>query len=142
MVANFLKFLEYEKRYSAHTIIAYEKDLQQLFGFLRTTFEITDYKDILHPHLRSWIVQLMENGIGPKSINRKIATLKSYFKFLQGREFISKNPATRLKPLKTGRQLPAFVRENDINQLLDHLSEISVAVYRDNIHIRRFNHCG
>ncbi len=121
MVENFLKYLEFEKRYSKHTLAAYQKDLDQLYEFLSSTFEISDPVDVLHPHLRSWVVQLVDKGISPKSINRKIATLKSYFKFLMGREFISKNPAGRLKPLKTEKNLPTFVKESEMTNLLTNL---------------------
>lgn len=134
MVENFLKFLEFEKRYSKHTITAYQKDLQQLQAFLETTFEIGNPAEIKHPHLRSWIVQLMEDGILPKSINRKIATLKSYFKFLLGRDYIKSNPATRLKPLKTGRQLPEFIKETEMTTLLDQIEfDASFSGIRDKI---------
>lgn len=121
MVSNFLKFLQYEKRYSDHTITAYQKDLQQFHEFLLDTFEISDDSDVKHPHLRSWVVHLVECDINPKSINRKIATLKSYFKFLQAREFTDHNPATRLKPLKTDKPLPSFVQEGEMVMLLDQM---------------------
>ncbi len=119
MVDSFLKFLQHEKRYSDHTLTAYRKDLDQLRDFLSVTFEIHSDDDVIHPHLRSWIVHLVENGISTRSVNRKIATLKSYFKFLQGRAFIEKNPARRLKPLKTDRQLPSFVKESEMVRLMD-----------------------
>ena len=73
MVDSFLKYLRYEKRYSEHTLTAYEKDLEQFTQFLQETFEIDDLTEVKHPHLRSWIVELMEAGIAPGSINRKIA---------------------------------------------------------------------
>lgn len=119
MIDSFLKYLRYEKRYSEHTLTAYEKDLEQFTHFLADTFEMEDTHEVRHPHLRSWIVELMEAGIAPGSINRKIATLKSYYKFLLGREYISTNPTGRLKPLKSEKRLPSFVRENEMVTLLD-----------------------
>lgn len=115
----FLKHLQFEKRYSAHTLAAYEEDLKQFHNFLQLTFEIAEPETVKHVHIRSWVVQLMEEGIQPRSVNRKIACLKSYFKFLLRREYITQNPATRIKPLKTEKPLPAFVKESDMSRLLD-----------------------
>jgi integrase/recombinase XerC len=119
MVQNFLRFLNHEKRYSVHTLTAYEEDLNQFNSFLETTFEINDPIEVRHSHLRSWIVELMDQELSPRSVNRKIAALKSYFKFLCAREYLDKNPATRLKPLKTDKKLPSFVKENEMVVLLD-----------------------
>lgn len=119
MVDQFLRYLTYEKRYSPHTLVAYEDDLDQLFDFIKETFEISEPKEIRHMHLRSWVVSMIDAGISPRSVNRRIACLKSYFKFLQVREYLTKNPASRLKPLKTDKKLPTFVREGEMIKLLD-----------------------
>ena len=119
MLESFLKFLEFEKRSSIHTITSYGEDLRQLQAFLASAFEITDFTDVQHSHLRNWVIELMEDGISANSINRKIASVKSFYKFLKSREYLSTNPASRLKPLKTEKRLPAFVQENDLMQLLD-----------------------
>ncbi len=119
MVSNFLRFLQYEKRYSQHTINAYRKDLSQFFEFSELTFEIVKPEEVRHPHLRSWVVHLVDKGISSKSVNRKIATLKSFFKFLNSRELVDSNPASRLKPLKTEKKIPSFVQENEMVRLLD-----------------------
>lgn len=118
MVTNFLKYLSYEKRSSQHTITAYEEDLKQLQEFLSDTFEIEDHREIKHAHLRNWIIHLMENELSPVSINRKIACLKSYFKFLLSREYVDSNPASRLRPLKTEKRLPSFVKSTEMEELL------------------------
>ncbi|MBV6643877.1 MAG: tyrosine-type recombinase/integrase [Cyclobacteriaceae bacterium] len=121
MIINFLKFLQFEKRYSEHTLKAYREDLNQLLLFLESTFEINDLSKAEHSYLRSWVVDLMERSITPRSINRKIATLKSFYKFLLAREFITKNPASRLRPLKTDKPLPTFFREGEMTTLLDQI---------------------
>ncbi len=121
MVESFLKYLSSEKRYSVHTIDAYRKDLAQVKEFLQKDFEIELVEDAKHVHLRAWVVHLMEAGISPKSVNRKIATLKSLFKFLLGRELVESNPTTKLKPLKTDKELPTFLKEGEIVKLLDQL---------------------
>jgi integrase/recombinase XerC len=121
MVDSFLKYLQYEKRFSPHTVSAYANDLSQLSDFLSSTFEITDLRDVRHPHLRGWVVHLMDNGNSPKSVNRRIATLKSFYKFMLRRESMEANPAGRLKPLKTAKELPNFVKEPEMNLMLDQL---------------------
>lgn len=122
MPKNFLKHLEVEKRYSPHTLTAYQEDLHQFFGFLAKTFEISDPAEVKHVHLRNWVAELVEAGIKPRSVNRKMACLKSYFKFLLVRGIISQNPANRLKPLKTEKALPTFVKEGDMSRLLDQIN--------------------
>ncbi|MEP1563541.1 MAG: tyrosine-type recombinase/integrase [Ekhidna sp.] len=119
MVETFLKYLSFEKRYSKHTLEAYGKDLNQFSGFLEKDFEIQDLSKVKHAQIRGWIVQLMDEGLSPKSVNRKIATLKSFYKFLLGREFVESNPTSQIKPLKTEKDLPAFVKEEEITNLLD-----------------------
>lgn len=122
MILSFLKYLRYEKRYSDHTLSAYERDLSQLSDFLLKEFDITDFADVDHAHLRNWIVQLIESGVSPQTVNRKIATLKSFHKFLLSRDYITSNPASRLKPLRTEKKLPNFVRENEMVVLLDQVA--------------------
>lgn len=119
MIDQFLRYLTFEKRYSQHTLTAYEDDLNQFKSFLKFTFEIDNPEDAAHMHLRSWIVSLSDQGLTATSINRKIACLKSFYKFLQSREYLHKNPASRLKPLKTAKKLPSFVKENEMVKLLD-----------------------
>lgn len=119
MVETFLKYLSFEKRYSQHTVDAYRKDLLQYSEYLDAEFEISDLKEVKHIHLRGWVVRLMDNELSPKSVNRKIATLKSFYKFLLAREYIPLNPATQIKPLKTPKDLPSFVKEEEITDLLD-----------------------
>ena len=121
MVKAFLKYLSSEKRYSRHTIQAYEKDLVQFSSFLSKEYEIQDLEESKHIHLRDWVVSLMEQDLSPRSVNRKIATLKSYYKFLLARDFIESNPATKLKPLKTSKDLPTFLKEDEISKMLDNL---------------------
>ncbi|MEO9476900.1 MAG: tyrosine-type recombinase/integrase [Cyclobacteriaceae bacterium] len=122
MIDSFLKFLEYEKRFSQHTLTAYQRDLKQFKSYLLETYELEDFLQANHAILRSWIVSLTESGVSPTTVNRKIATLKSVFKFLQSREYIDQNPASRLKPLKTEKKLPSFVRENEMVDLLDEIN--------------------
>lgn len=122
MIDSFLKFLQYEKRFSQHTLTAYQRDLNQLKSYLLETYELEDFLQVNHAILRSWVVSLTESGVSPTTVNRKIATLKSFFKFLLSREYIDQNPAGRLKSLKTEKKLPSFVRESEMINLLDEIN--------------------
>jgi integrase/recombinase XerC len=119
MQESFLKYLQYEKRYSKHTLTSYKLDLGQLQVFLSDNHPDTNIQDANHSLLRGWIVSLVENGIQPKSINRKIASLRSFYKFLMRQQIITKDPTTKIKVLKTSKKLPQFVNEREMNLLLD-----------------------
>lgn len=121
MVESFVKYLQFEKRFSPHTVTAYSNDLDQLSQFLLKTFEISKIEEALHPHLRSWVVELMDKGVSARSVNRKIVSVKSFFKFLQKRELLETNPATKLKSLKVPKDLPNFVQEAEMDNLLDRM---------------------
>ena len=119
MVESFLKYIQYEKRVSKHTLLAYQNDLNQFTSFIQEVFpehkpETADYSII-----RSWIIHLVDSGIKPASVNRKIAGLKTFFKFLMRQEVIKKNPMTKLRVLKTKKRLPSFIKEGDMVNLLD-----------------------
>jgi len=122
MVESFIKYVQLEKRFSPHTITAYSKDLQQFSKFLVDTFEILEIEKAEHAQLRSWVVHLMDSGVTSRTVNRKIVSLKSFYKFLQRRECIEINPASRLKSLRVSKDLPNFVKEGEMDNLLDHLA--------------------
>ncbi|WP_276497697.1 tyrosine-type recombinase/integrase [Pontibacter litorisediminis] len=115
----FFKYLQYEKRYSPHTLTSYHTDLGQFAGYLKEVYQITDAAEADHTIIRSWILTLVQNNIKPRSINRKIACLRSYYRFLLAQERIKANPMLRIKAPKASKKLPAFVQEEPFNQLLD-----------------------
>lgn len=115
----FFKYLQYEKRYSPHTLTSYHTDLGQFSHYLLHTYEITDPAEADHTIIRSWILSLVQNDIQPRSINRKIACLRSYYKFILGQERITANPMLRIKAPKVSKKLPGFVPEEPFNNLLD-----------------------
>ena len=110
----FLKFLKFEKRLSIHTIKSYSIDLNQFIKFYQVYSKETNLKNVDHRSIRSWIVDLSLKKLSNRSINRKIATLKSFFKFLIKREFISINPTNKIQSLKTNSLLPKFIKEKDM----------------------------
>lgn len=123
MVSDFLKYIQYEKRYSPHTLTSYQTDLEQFSAFLEKEYQITQPQETSYSMIRSWIVQLAERGISPKSINRKIVSLRSYFKFLMRQGKITKDPTIKIKGPKVKKPLPVFVEEDKLISLLDKVRE-------------------
>jgi integrase/recombinase XerC len=119
MQESFLKYLKFEKRYSAKTIISYETDLRQFQNFLNKEFDKVASAEANHGIVRSWVVSLVESGIDSVSVNRKIACLRSYYKFLIKQEIIAQDPMAKIKILKTQKKLPHFVQEAEMVTLLD-----------------------
>lgn len=119
MIEQFLKYLQYEKRVSAHTTLAYQSDLEQFSKFLYDTYDNHPINAVTYGMVRSWIVQLVEAKLEETSINRKIASLKALYKFLMREQKIEKNPMQKVRVLKTQKRLPSFVQENNIADVLD-----------------------
>ncbi|MBI1779829.1 MAG: tyrosine-type recombinase/integrase [Sphingobacteriales bacterium] len=121
-IQSFLEYLRFEKRYSQHTIISYQNDLEQFFSFLSSQYDGIPLKSITHSIVRSWVVELMEDEIQAKSINRKISALRSFFKYQLKTGEIEKTPMTNIVAPKVSKRLPAFVNEQDTKQLMEALN--------------------
>ncbi len=119
MIESFLKYLQYEKRCSPHTLTSYETDLTQFNTFLQTSGEFKEPEGADFAAIRSWIVSLVDGGMSARSVNRKIATLRAYYKYLLKKGTISVDPTLKVKSLKTGKPLPPFVEESRLNHILD-----------------------
>lgn len=115
----YLKYIQYEKRYSNHTIVSYKNDLLQFQNYLSFSYPDTNIAEANQAMLREWIISLSEQGLKGSSINRKLVTLRSFFKFLMKRGIIEKNPASKIVSLKTNKNLPHFIRENDMELILN-----------------------
>ncbi len=120
MIDSFLKYLEYEKRFSRHSVISYQNDLGQLSSFIAQHYPETAVEEVNHAIIRDWLVHLSETGMSSRTINRKIITLRSFYKFLKRHGVIDKNPVLRIHALKTPKNLPQFIREGEMNLLMDH----------------------
>ncbi len=121
LLLQFLQYLEYQKRYSKHTVIAYQTDLQQFFVYAQAQFDIAEVADITSNILRSWLASLKDEETTAKTINRKISSIKSFFKFLQKQNLVSKNPTALIVAPKIPKRLANFVREEDMHTLLHHV---------------------
>src|SRR5438876_2014881 len=122
-IQSFLDYLRYEKRYSAHTLISYQTDLIDFFDFLETQFEKTSLKNINHNFIRSWLASLKNKGLIAKSLNRKISSLKSFFKYQLKIGAIETTPMANIISPKISKRLPVFVRENETKKLVESLSQ-------------------
>ncbi|MBT4881571.1 MAG: tyrosine-type recombinase/integrase [Flavobacteriales bacterium] len=117
---KFIIYLSSEKRFSEHTVKSYTTDLNQFTTFLADEFQITDDIDeVRFQIIRTWIASLLEKGVNPRSVNRKISTLKSYFKFLIREGVIVENPMMKVVAPKSKKRLPVFIEEDQIESLLN-----------------------
>lgn len=119
MKEEYLKYIQYEKRYSFHTITSYKNDLFQLQNFIESFYPDSKIIEANHAMLRDWIISLSERGLKESSINRKLVTLRSFFKFLLKRGVIEKNPTSKIYNLKTIKRLPNFIREDEMDLILE-----------------------
>lgn len=119
MIDSFLKYLQFEKRISQHTILAYQSDLSQLQQFIQKNFPEESIQHVDYGVVRMWIVSLVEEGHEPQTVNRKIAALRSFFKFLLREEVITKDPMTKIRVMKTRKKLPVFVKETEMTAVLN-----------------------
>jgi integrase/recombinase XerC len=115
----FLDYLRFEKRYSQHTLISYQTDLEQFFDFLQHQYGDTNVQSITASLIRSWLAELKSVDNSSKTINRKISTLKSFFRYLMKQGIIKQTPMTTIISPKAGKRLPAFVDEKSTDTLFE-----------------------
>jgi integrase/recombinase XerC len=117
---RFIQYIKFEKRYSPHTVSAYQSDLDQFVGFLNHPDQTVIHpQEISHYQIRNWMVELMNQGLTARSINRKIATLRKYFKFLVQEGVLTINPASKINTPKIPKHLPVVVEDARLTQMLD-----------------------
>ena len=118
----FLDYLRLERNYSERTIVSYGTDLREFEGYLEKTETELDFTKVHADVVRNWISELMDEGRTATSVNRKLSSLRSFYRFLLRRKEITVNPMLKIVGLKKKKPLPSFVREKDMNRLLDGLS--------------------
>lgn len=124
-IERFISYLEYEKRFSPHTVTAYRQDLNQFNDFL--TSDGLDILTITHQEVRIWMLSLMEQGSEAKTVNRKLSVLRSFYKFMQREELITGNPMVYIKAPRIPKRLPIVMDEQKMDSLLD-----NAAIFEDN----------
>lgn len=114
---EFLNYLRFEKRYSEHTIISYQTDLHQFFAYLTSQFDGPALPEVSTAIIRSWLTEQRAGGTTPISIKRKTSTLQSFFKYLMQKGVVQRSPLVGIIPPKTGKKLPQFVSEQEMQIL-------------------------
>jgi integrase/recombinase XerC len=122
MIESFLQYLRYEKNYSFHTVACYENDLLQ-FKELVSGDESFDPCSVDALIIRRWMVDLMRQNYSPRSVNRKLSSLKSFFKYLHKYAYIDSSPAKRISGPKVNKPLPNFVKEKEMDKLFSEQEE-------------------
>ena len=121
IIQPFLDYLKFEKRFSQHTILAYENDLTAFWDFIIIQYGELKPSEISHLYIRTWLASLKDAGMTAKSINRKISTLKSYFKYNMKVGELEQSPMVKIIAPKNEKRLPQFVADKDINTLFQHV---------------------
>ena len=117
----FLDYLKFQKRYSQHTIVSYQNDLEDFFDFIETQYGTLSLPEISATFIRTWLAELKLKKIASKSINRKISTLKSFFKYQLRKETITVTPMATIVSLKVSKRLPGFIEEKEIENLFNNV---------------------
>lgn len=123
LIAPFLEYLSLEKKYSVHTVTAYKNDLTSFSDFLITEYNQEELVDVNYPQIRSWIVSLVDSDISNRTINRKVSSLKSFYKFLQKSEQIEVNPLAKHKALKIAKKVQVPFTSKEIDAVINNINE-------------------
>jgi integrase/recombinase XerC len=122
IIQPFLNYLKFEKRYSRHTIISYQNDLTAFLDYLISTYGSYDVSTLTHLYIRSWLASLKDAGMTAKTINRKISTLKSFFKHAMKNGVVKQSPMAKIVAPKNEKRLPVYVEANNMSTLLTHVA--------------------
>lgn len=121
LITSFLEYLSLEKKYSVHTIKAYKRDLISFQNFCIESYQQEKISHIHYSQIRSWIVDLVENKVSNRSVNRKISSLKSFYKYLQKIKIIQNNPLSSHKALKTSKKIQVPFSIKEVNEVLSNI---------------------
>lgn len=140
--APFLDYLELEKKNSGHTITAYRADLLAFAEFISSTYQQEDLKDVNPSQIRSWIVELVEQGLSNISINRKISSLKAYYRFLLKTKQLEISPLAKHRALKTSRKLQVPFSETEVESALQQIPAEGFEELRNKLMVELFYSTG
>ena len=140
---KFLHYLKHEKRYSVHTLLSYSTDLKQFTNFLSSEFSVKSIRKVNFQLVRSWIAKLLNENISARSVNRKITTLKTYFRFLLQENLIKQSPMQKIISPKTSKRLPVFVEQVKMEKLLNEIDfGVGFLAQRDRLILELFYFTG
>ncbi|MBK9254587.1 MAG: tyrosine-type recombinase/integrase [Saprospiraceae bacterium] len=142
LVEKFIEYLKVEKKYSGLTLVAYTSDLTQFSDYCSSEYQVEIISGINHIYIRNWIVSLMTEGIASNSVNRKISGLRSYYKWLLKKGYVTVNPMLKVTGPKKTKRLPVTVQDVNIGRLLEEDIQLSkqseYAVARDQFIVELF----
>ena len=142
MFDKFISYLQFEKRYSEHTVMAYRQDLNAFVEFAEIK-KITEFTDLSSSFIRSWIVYLIEGGMKNKSVNRKLASLRTFYKWMRKDGLIDQSPMTKVQGPKNERHLPVFAKESELSpEILEGLFAHDFEGRRDALMLELFYQTG
>jgi len=118
-IDDFAAYLQNERRYSVHTLTAYTNDVAQFFTFISNQYKTEEAAEVNTPMVKSWIYDCMQQELNPRSVNRKLSSLNTYYKYLLRTGTLEKNPLATISGIKTSKRLYQWVEEKDMGKLLD-----------------------
>jgi len=119
---KYIDYLTFEKRFSAHTILAYHTDLDDFTGYLLSQYSISDPLQADHYIIRSWLISLIDRKISARSVNRKLSTLKSFYRYCQRQGALQVNPMLKVVAPRVSKQLPVFLTRDNLDTLFRSIS--------------------
>lgn len=119
MINLFLQYIQYEKNYSSHTVLSYSNDLQEFVNYLSLAPQDFKPDQITFEDIRLWMMHMLDKGYSTTSVNRKLSTLKSFYRFLNRRGLCVNNPTQKIISPKNPKKIPAFFQENDMEKVLE-----------------------
>ena len=121
-IESFLVYLRLERNYSEKTVVSYGIDLREFEGYFKEADAELDFMTVDADVVRNWVMHLMDEGRAATSVNRKLSSLRSFYRFLLRKKAITVNPMAKVVGPKKKKPLPSFVREKDMDRLLDGLT--------------------
>lgn len=124
VILDFLDYSRHVRKLAENTIVSYKNDLAQFEDYLLSVYEEVQIHLASHLYIRSWLASLKKEGISDRSINRKLSSLKTFYKYCLRKELITTNPTVKVVGPKTGKRLPSFIADDEIQQLLEMMKEL------------------
>lgn len=137
-----MEYLLFEKKYSQHTLVAYKNDLKEFSEFILSTFDQEEISEVNYSQIRSWIVSLVDKGLSNRTINRKISSLKTYYKFLLKTKQLEASPLSVHKALKTAKKIQVPFSETEVSQVLELFSPTNFEESRNKLIVELFYSTG
>ncbi len=133
MIKNFLTYLQYEKKYSSHTVLSYKIDLEQFCSFLQINPSDFEPNNVQSKHIADWVISLSQEKKTSRTISRKISSLKSFWKFLLINRLTTENPTKKIILPKTNRPLPAFYKQKEVDEVLQDDLLLDSEIFRNKL---------